>query len=86
MFLGSLYKPKQTCIVGYLCLLFVFIGRAKSYGRSQLICWRHNTMRQLLSNGIFQIIKWIRNQLFEWRVSKLFMEGNGIKAYDLKFP
>ena len=43
-------------------------------------------MRQLLSNGIFQIIKWIRNQLFEWRVSKLFMEGNGVKAYDLKFP
>ena len=25
MFLGNLYKPKQTCIVGYLCLLFVYI-------------------------------------------------------------
>ena len=45
------YKSKQTCIVGYLCLLFVYIGRAQSYGRSQHICLRHNTMRQLLSNG-----------------------------------
>lgn len=44
-------KSKQTCIVGYLCLLFVYIGRAHSYDRSQHICWRHNTMRQLLSDG-----------------------------------
>ena len=44
-------KSKQTCIVGYSCLLFVYIGRAQSYGRSQHICWRHNMLRQLLSNG-----------------------------------
>ena len=31
--LRSLYKPKQTYIVGYLCLLFAYIGRAQSYGR-----------------------------------------------------
>ena len=27
-------KSKQTCIVGYFCLLFVYIGRAQSYGGS----------------------------------------------------
>ena len=27
-------KSKQTCIFGYLCLLFVYIGRAQSYGGS----------------------------------------------------
>ena len=37
-FLESLYKSKQTCIVGYLCLLFVYIGKAQSYGRSLHIC------------------------------------------------
>ena len=30
----EVYKSKQTCIVGYLCLLFVYIGRAQSYGGS----------------------------------------------------
>ena len=44
-------KSKQTCIVLYSCLLFVYIGKAQSYGRSQHICSRHNTMRRLLSNG-----------------------------------
>ena len=39
-FLGSLYISKQTCIIGYLCLLFVYIGKAQSYGRSLHICWR----------------------------------------------
>ena len=33
-------KSKQTCIVGYLCLLCVYIGRAQSYGGSQYICSR----------------------------------------------
>ena len=44
-------KSKQTSIVGYLCLLFVYIGKAQSYDRSQHISWRHNTIRQLLSDG-----------------------------------
>ena len=51
VFLGSLYKPKQTCIVRYLCLLFVYNSKAQSYGRLYIFVG-DNTMRQLLSNGI----------------------------------
>ena len=53
---GEVNKSKRTCIVEYSCLLFVYIGRAQSYSRSQHICWRHNTMRQLLSNGSISIL------------------------------
>ena len=57
MFLGSLYKPKQTGIVGYLCLIFVYIGRAQSYGRSLHICWRQYHEAVALKWKYFQIIK-----------------------------
>uniref|UniRef100_A0A2N9F9L9 Integrase catalytic domain-containing protein n=1 Tax=Fagus sylvatica TaxID=28930 RepID=A0A2N9F9L9_FAGSY len=70
------------------------IGRAQSYmynGKSRHIRRRHNTVRQLLSNGIISI-DYIKskdniadpvNQRFEWRACKLLIEGNGFKAYNL---
>ena len=58
-FLGSLHKSKQTCIVGYLCLLFVYIGRAQSYGRSLHIFWKQYHKTVALKWKYFQIIKWI---------------------------
>ena len=59
---------------------------AQSYGRSQYICLRQYHEAVALKWKYFQIIKWIRNQLIEWRASKLLIEGNGVKAYNLKFP
>ena len=56
-------KSKQTCIVGYLGLLFIYLGRAQSYDRSLHICWRQYHESVALEWKYFQIIKWIRNQL-----------------------
>ena len=60
----------------------VYIGRAQNYGRSLHICWRQYHEAVAFKWKYFQIIKWIQNQLFEWRASKLhaFIEGNGVKA------
>ena len=64
-------KSKQTCIIGYLCLLFVYIGRTQSYGGSQHICWRQYHEAVAFKWKYFQIIKRIRNQLFMWKANKL---------------
>ena len=70
-FMGSLYKSKQTCIVGYLCLLIVYIGREQSNGRPLHICWRQYHEAVALKWKYFYIRKQIRNQLFMWRANKL---------------
>ena len=73
------------------------IGRAQSHmynSKSWHICWRHNTVRQLLSNGIISIdfIK-SKENIVDPLTKTLSKEhvncssrGNGVKAYYLEFP
>ena len=64
---------------------------AQSYGKSRHIHQRHNTVRQLLLNGIISIdYKRSKNNItdpltkrFEWRACKLLIEGIGFKVYNL---
>ena len=58
---GKSYKSKQTCIVAYLCLLFVYVGSTKLIliSTCSLVTKYHELVA--LKWKYFQIIKWIRN-------------------------